>query len=110
MKINTKFDIGDIVQLKYEFSDADHKKMAYEIMAITSESSYGGAEIHYYCRSLHLIGIQNEDKSRIIGWELRRGYRANVQNDNQLGTNKFIETELVEAGRQVKEIINRKIR
>lgn len=104
MKINTKFDIEDIVQLKYEFSDGDHKKMAYEVVGITVKGSYGGTETHYHLRALHLIGITSDDA--VIGWETKRGYRANIQNDSQLGTINFTESELVPASKEVIKILN----
>ena len=55
MNINTKFNINDLIQHKYQRSSKGGQAIAFEVIEIQAINCYTTAQIFYTCRPLHVV-------------------------------------------------------
>ena len=51
MKIETKFDVNNLVKRKFD-TDGNDKLQALEVMEISSQTCYAGTQIFYHCKPI----------------------------------------------------------
>ena len=103
MTIETKFNIGDLVQHKYQRAAIGQQAVGFEVIEIQAINCYAAAQIFYTCRPLHVITE--------FDWQTKTKSITDVVSgrpkDNEYC--KFREDELkVCAEEIVKEILNTK--
>lgn len=95
MKIETKFNINDLVQFKHTVI-TEKLISIMEIMEINTQTCYKDTQVFYSCR---LLFFENTYK----GWESHHGINPNQ--DMILGWKKYREDELVELSDELKSKI-----
>ncbi len=98
MELKTKFDINDIVEAKHD-AGSPERFVYMEVMEITTQTCYAGAQIFYKCRVAQAEKMEYREKSREAGvpstfksiWVL-----GNLlsQQDGQMGWKTFREDEV----------------
>lgn len=100
MKIETAFDIHNIVKRKFD-TDGPDETCAFEVMEVISNSCYAGTQVFYLCRQLVAVRKydikRNEDR-----WV--NGHAINRQDDSSTGWLKYREDELIAAPQEVIDV------
>ncbi len=95
MKIETKFDINNLVKRKFD-SDYNHSKCCLEVMEVITQTCYAGTQVFYLCRSI-ILNKEFEHEYKKDGnfkWVICHGVS---QEENTLAWRKYREDELIEA-------------
>jgi len=67
MTIETKFNINDLVQQKFQRGSIGDHILAYEIIEIKAVNCYTTAQIFYVCRSLHaIVDFDFKEKKKMV--------------------------------------------
>jgi len=102
MKINSKFNINDLVKCKYDTELLEKNIGALMIMEVHTQSCYAGTQVFYLCRQI--VGKKESDR-----WETPKkeywiiGHGAT--NESRVAWGKYREDELVAISKEAKEII-----
>lgn len=102
MKTETKFNVNDIIQHKYDCGFEDGKKCM-EVIEIVTQTCSAGTQIFYYVR--HLMAVKRETgygADKKIQWEIAHGTNKD-QTDN--GLKKYREDEVTECEKETYDII-----
>jgi hypothetical protein len=101
MKIETKFDVNNLVKRKF---DADTKDgfVAMEVMEIVSQTCYAGTQVFYSCRHIYAKREFKGFGEKEFTWSVGHGVS---KEDAQMGWQKYREDELVEAPQNQIDII-----
>lgn len=103
MKIETKFEINNLVKRKFD-SDYENSRCCLEVMEIISQTCYAGTQVFYLCRSI-ILNKQFEHEYKKEGafkWVILHNVS---QEENNLGWRKYREDELIEAPNEIIDII-----
>lgn len=55
MNIETKYNVNDLVQHKYQKAFGAKRKSAFEVIEIVTNSCYAGSQVFYKCRMIHSV-------------------------------------------------------
>lgn len=103
MKIETKFDVNNLVKRKFD-TNSKNKMSALEVMEVITQTCYAGTQVFYLCKPV-IAQKEFKDKWKEDGefsWVIVHGIS---QEENQPGWRKYREDELVEAPKEVIDII-----
>ena len=99
MKIETKFNVGDLVVSKYSRSSiANGSLLAYEVIEVLTQTCYKEAQVFYLCRSIHCVIDKEYGKPPVI---VDMGIGSSQESHEPYF--KMREDELKEAPAQVQE-------
>lgn len=96
MKIETKFDVNNLVKRKFDKQLMGKKLFCLEVMEVISQTCYAGTQVFYLCRPVYAENNRNE-------WDVFHG--VNATSDNQTGWRKYREDELVQCSDEEIKII-----
>jgi hypothetical protein len=102
MKIETKFNVNDIVEAKRSVH-GDDSFIAYEIMEILSNTCYVGTQIDYLARPMlcthERIKPYGDEKYK---WKIDVAYGKDIHDS---GWKRYREDELIEASNEARSVI-----
>ena len=105
MKIETKFNVGDLTQRKYDRYE-DNIKGVFEIMELSIQVCYSTVQIFYYAKPLIANKISKSyGHDEKIYWTVGHGLG---KEDNSSGWRKYREDELIPADKETIKIITGK--
>lgn len=93
MKIETKFNINDLVQFKHQIQTLK-KINLFEIMEIITQTCYKEAQVFYLCRALQF------DENYKQEWIT--GHGVSKEDSMKIGWYKYREDELIELSDELK--------
>lgn len=102
MEINSKFNIYDLVQRKFE-TESKEMSVAYEIMEVVTQSCYAGTQIFYQCAPLFAIK-QYKDAWRKDGEFSIHIAHGIPKQSNETSWQKYREDELIDLTEPMKEL------
>jgi hypothetical protein len=95
MKIETEFDVHNLVKRKFDKNTTDTVQLL-EVMAIKSDTCYAGTQIFYHCRSVVAHKNFKHEFSKTGDYEWSIGHGVNNDSD-RLAWRQYREDELVDA-------------
>lgn len=103
MEIKTKFDVNNLVKRKFD-TNSKNRMSALEVMEVIAQTCYAGTQVFYLCKPV-IAEKEFKDKWKEDGefsWVIAHGIS---QEENQAGWRKYREDELIEAPKEVIDII-----
>ena len=104
MKTETKFNIYDLVNRKYE-RNAKNKLSGMEIMEVFTQTCYAGTQVTYLCRALYCMkefGHSYKEEGE-FNWIIVHG---TSKEEHTTGWKKYREDELVPAKKEFIDAVN----
>ncbi len=103
MKIETKFEINNLVQHKFDVGSKQGHQL-YEVMEIATATCYAGTQNFYSCRS---IIIQNHKSYDKMEEKITQSIHHSIAKDGSItpAWQKFREDELIVAKQELIDII-----
>ncbi len=101
MKIETKFDVNNL--LVHKFTPLDNDKInALEVLEIRTNTCYAGTQNFYDCRAVVLKKHYNRYKTDEFTWDV---LHSAIHSDRNMGMITYREDELIELPQEFIEII-----
>lgn len=94
MKIETKFDIGNLVVHKFD-TPKRQDMIVFEVLEHLVQICYGGVQIFHFCRPIYILKIGAD-------WHVTHG---RVKDESGLGMMKLREDEIIQAPQKYIDII-----
>ena len=103
MKLESKFDINNLVSHKFQTIEKDGFPV-YEVLEVITQTCYGGTQVFYDCR---MIFLRKEYASE---WKSTGEFKYSIavgisKEDGKMGTQRFREDELIEAKKEYIDVI-----
>ena len=105
MIITTKFEVGSLIQMRYDRNTEDMFQLL-EVKEVFTQVCYGGTQVFYDCRTIiakkEYKGFKREgDFEWVVGHSISK-------EDKQTGWKRYREDELIDGEKKLIEIINTK--